>query len=597
MIWKSADRLTDACWRVAGLALVIALCACGGGGDDRANGGLDPNADTQPAPPGLSAAEVDAVRFLTQATFGPTAAEVSRVISIGHSAWIDEQIAKPQASHRAAWDAADAAARAADPTGIARTRDVLDSFYRQAIGGDDQLRQRVAFALSEIFVVSLVDDGVAGQPRGVAGYLDTLARGAFGNFRDLLQDVSLHPMMGLYLSHLQNQKENAATGRVPDENFAREVMQLFSIGLIRLNADGSVQTGDGKPLETYTADDISGLARVFTGWSWFGPSASDARFFGRSTARDPDRQWRPMIGYGQFHSTSEKRFLGKVVGAQGSPDPDASLKAALDALHRHPNVGPFIGKQLIQRLVTSNPSPAYIARVAAAFTDNGAGVRGDMRAVVRAVLLDAEARDPALAGDNRFGKLREPVLRLTAFLRAFSARSDSGRFLIGFTDDPGRQLGQSPLRSPSVFNFFRPGYVPPNTQAGGLNLSVPEMQITHETTVAGYANYMRSAVQHGVGLHGLDGAAPRSDVQPDYGDELAVADQSAVLVHRVTGKLITGPVPAALKSEIEAAVRSIPIQALRSDGRNQRRIDDAKRNRVMLAIYLTMVSPEFIVQK
>ena len=593
MIWKSADRLNETLCRVAGLALVVTLCACGGAGDSRGNGGIDPHADTEPAPPDLSAPAVDAVRFLTQATFGPTDAEVSRVLAVGHSAWIDEQIAKAPDSHRAAWDAA--AAAITDPTNAARA--VLDSFYRQAVEGDGQLRQRVAFALSEIFVISMADGSVAANPRGVAGYLDMLARGAFGNFRELLQDVSLHPMMGVYLSHLHNQKENTTTGRAPDENYAREVMQLFSIGLYQLNSDGSVQVGDGKPLETYTADDISGLAKVFTGWSWFGTNNSDARFFGRSNARDPDRQWRPMMGYDQFHSTSEKRFLGSTIGVQDNPDPEASLKVALDTLHRHPNVGPFIGKQLIQRLVTSNPSPAYIARVAAAFNDNGAGARGDMRAVVRAVLLDPEARDRALAADNRFGKLREPVLRLTAFLRAFDARSDSGRFLVGFTDDPARQLGQSPLRAPSVFNFFRPGYVPPNTLAGGLNLSVPEMQITNETTVAGYANYMRSAVQNGIGSIGADRTPRRRDVQPDYGDELAVADQSAVLVHRVTGKLITGPVPSALKNEIEAAVRSIPIPALRSDGRNQQRIDDAKLNRVRLAVYLTLVSPEFIVQK
>ena len=185
-------------------------------------------------------------------------------------------------------------------------------------------------------------------------------------------------------------------------------------------------------------------------------------------------------------------------------------------MHQHPNVGPFIGKQLIQRLVTSNPSPAYIARVAAAFDDNGAGVRGDMRAVVRAVLLDAEARDPAWPATTASASCASRCCACTAFLRAFGARSDSGRFLIGATDDPGRQLGQSPLRSPSVFNFFRPGYVPPNTQAGGLNLSVPEMQITNETTVAGYANYMRAVVQNGVGLNGANGTAARRDVQPDY---------------------------------------------------------------------------------
>jgi len=594
MISKYADRLIDASRCVAGLVLVIALSACGGAGDS-ATSGIDPNADTQPAPPEPSAAAVDAVRLLTQATFGPTEAEVSRVLRIGPAAWIDEQFAQPLASHRAAWEAADAAS--ADDSREGGNRRVLDGFYRAALRGDDQLRHRVAFALSEIFVVSMLDGSVAGNPRGMAGYLDTLARGAFGNFRTLLQDVSLHPMVGLYLSHLHNQKENPAAGRVPDENYAREVMQLFSIGLYRLHPDGSLQLTDGKPSETYTADDISGLAKVFTGWSWFGADTSDARFFGRSTARDANREWRAMIGYNQFHSTSEKRFLGKTVGAQASADPEASLKVALDALHQHPNVGPFVGKQIIQRLVTSNPSQAYIARVAAAFDDNGAGVRGDMRAVVRAVLLDAEARQPVPASDNRFGKLREPVLRLTAFLRAFGAHSDSGQFLVGVTDDPVRQLGQSPLRSPSVFNFFRPGYVPPNTQAGGLNLSVPEMQITNETTVAGYANYMRSAVQSGVGLNGADRNAARRDIQLDYRDELAVANQSAVLVHRVTTKLITGPVPAALKNELSAAVRSIPIPAPRPDGRNQRRIDDAKRNRVMLAVYLTLVSPEFIVQK
>jgi uncharacterized protein (DUF1800 family) len=324
MVWKSAIRLTDVHWRVAGLALVIALSACGGA-DDAATSGIDPRADTELAPPDLSAARVDAVRFLTQATFGPTDAEVSHVIDVGYSAWIDEQFAKPQASHRAAWEAADAAARAADPADLARTRDVLDSFYRQAVGGNDQLRQRVAFALSEIFVVSMVDGSVVQHPRGVAGYLDTLARGAFGNFRDLLQDVSLHPMMGLYLSHLHNQKENPATGRVPDENFAREVMQLFSIGLYRLNVDGSVQTTDGKPLETYTSDDISGLAKVFTGWSWFGSNGSEALLRPqRRSRRGPrmaaDDQLRPIpFDIGEALSRQGRRRAGQP-RSRGEPE-------------------------------------------------------------------------------------------------------------------------------------------------------------------------------------------------------------------------------------------------------------------------------------
>jgi uncharacterized protein (DUF1800 family) len=594
MVWKSQDRSWGGAHRLAAASLLTGLLlACGGGG----GGGEEFVSSPPPGPPPaeLSAAQVDAVRFLTQATFGPTDAEVARVVAMGYSAWLDEQFAMPAASsHRATFEAADAAARARDPENGAEGDAVINSFYRQALSGPDQLRQRVVFALSQILVISMVDNAVSDHPRGVADYLDTLARGAFGNYRNLLEAVSLHPMMGLYLSHLHNQKEDPASGRVPDENYAREVMQLFSIGLYELAPDGSMRLGSGAAAETYTSEDVSGLAKVFTGWSWFGPDTSEARFYGYSSARDPDREWKPMIDYPRYHSTSEKRFLGKTAS---STSPAADLKVALDALFAHPNVGPFIGRQLIQRLVTSNPSPAYVSRVAAAFADNGRGVRGDLRAVVRAVLLDPEARDPAKAADGRFGKLREPVLRLTAFLRAFGASSDSGGYLLPATDDPGTQLGQTPLRSPSVFNFYRPGYVPPNTRAASVSMVVPEMQITHESSVAGYANFMRSAVQNGVGQNGPDFKAARRDLQPDYSAELAVADQSATLVHRVTDKLITGPVSQALRQEIQAGVDSIAMPLLRVDGSNQQQFDTIKRNRVMLAIYMTLMAPEFIVQK
>ena len=303
-----------------------------------------------------------------------------------------------------------------------------------------------------------------------------------------------------------------------------------------------------------------------------------------------------MQGYTKFHSTSDKRFLGSTVAAQTSADPMASLRSAFDTIAGHPNVGPFIGRQLIQRLVTSNPSPAYVARVASAFNNNGSGVRGDLKAVVKAILLDPDARDSAQAAGVSFGKLREPVLRLTAFLRAFNASSDSGKFLIGATDDAGTQLGQTPLRAPSVFNFYRPGYVPTNTLAGAAGLAVPEMQITHETSVAGYANFMRSAVQSGVGQNGEDFRAARRDVQPDYNAELALANQPVELIDRVTAKL-AGSVTAALKSDVRAAVESIAIPALRADGSNQAAVDAAKRNRVQMAVLLTLVSPEFLVQQ
>jgi uncharacterized protein (DUF1800 family) len=574
-----------------GLAACVAFVLAACGGADKGSADAPPASDKP-------ASRIEAHGFLTQATFGPTEASLSRVSSIGYSAWINEQVARPQTSHRAYWDAADAALKAVDAEDEAGSREIFDSFYRQAITGEDQLRQRIAFALSQIFVISLQDGNVNDHPRGVASYMDMLATHAFGNYRNLLQDVSTHPMMGLYLSHLRNQKENAATGRVPDENYAREVMQLFSIGLHQLELDGTVKTdGAGKPLETYTAEDIAGLAKVFTGFSWAGPDTSNSRFYGNGTPVNPNRTIEPMQGYKQFHSVSEKRFLGRTIAAVAAADADPAgdLSIAMDTLFQHPNVGPFIGRQLIQRLVTSNPSPAYVSRVAQTFNNNGSGVRGDMLAVVRAVLLDPEARGDA--SSNRFGKLREPVLRLTAYLRAFGAASDSGRWLIETTDDPGTQLGQSPMRSPSVFNFYRPGYVPPGSELGALGLAAPEMQITHESSVAGYVNFMRGVVQNGVGRRGVNYNAPRNDVQVNWANELALFDKPAELVQRMDDLLLGGRMSSALEADIVQAVESINVPALRADGSNQSQVDTAKRNRVQAAAFLTLASPEFIVQK
>ncbi|WP_119155024.1 DUF1800 domain-containing protein [Caldimonas tepidiphila] len=539
----------------------------------------------------------DAARFLTQATFGPTEAEVERLMAIGYRAWIDDQFARPASRHRVVWESRDAAIKAADPRKAAGPNEVLHVFWKSALAGEDQLRQRVAYALSQIFVVSMADGSVRENPRGVAAYLDLLADKGLGNYRELIEAVSRHPVMGAYLSHLRNQKEDPRTGRVPDQNYAREVMQLFSIGLHELNPDGSLRLEAGRPIDTYDADDVLGLSRVFTGFSWDGPDKDNNRFHGNAQDfQDAERNWRPMQGYTQYHSRLEKRFLGTVVSEQARADPDASLAAAMETLYRHPNVGPFIGRQLIQRLVTSNPSPAYVARAAAAFDGDGRGVRGDMKAVIHAVLLDPEARDPDRAKDGRFGKLREPVLRLSAFLRAFGVRSDSGDFLLDATDDPGTQLGQSPLRAPSVFNFYRPGYVPPGTRAAAAGLVAPEMQITHETSVAGYVNFMREAVASGVGRRGGEGPR-RRDLQPDYAPELALAAQPAALVDRMDRLLTGGQMSAALKAEIGAALASLPVPAARPDGSNAAAVERAKRTRVQAALLLTLASPEFIVQK
>ena len=582
-----AARASRSRRRGALVALVVAamLSACGGAKDGE--GGT-------PAPEALPASRSEAAAFLAKATFGPTDAAIDRLMAIGYAAWVDEQLATPAASHRASWEAADAALKAADPNAGAGQDQVFYSFWKQALSGNDQLRQRVAYALSQIMVISMVDGTVGDNPRAAAAWLDMLGDKGLGNYRELLEAVSLHPMMGVYLSHLRNQKADPRTGRVPDENYAREVMQLFSIGLVELNGDGTPKSQGGQPVETYGPADIAGLARVFTGFSWACPAApANSCFFSGSSnnVSDPDRAFKPMVAYAQFHSTEVKAFLGTTVPAQATADPTASLRAALDALHRHPNVGPFIGRQLIQRLVTSNPSPAYVNAVSDAFADNGAGVRGDMKALVKAVLLHPEAR----ATSGTAGKVREPVLRMSALLRAFGYRSDTGDYRIGNTDSPATSLGQTPLRAPSVFNFYRPGYVPPGTEAAAQSLAVPEMQIVHETSAAGYVNVVRDAIASGVGATTSASGSSRRDLQPDFNTEIALADQPAALVDRLDAKLLYGAMPADLKSEIQGAIEKIAIPAPTAN--NAAQIATAKRNRVNAAVFLTMVSPEFLVQK
>ncbi|MFN7570214.1 MAG: DUF1800 family protein [Betaproteobacteria bacterium] len=592
-------------WTATLLVLMLAACGGGGGGGSAsatgsvqppAASGASPPASTPtpstPTPPAPPPTQTEAARFLAQATFGPTMPDIDRVVAIGYDGWLAEQFARPQTSHRATLDAVATTLPAGTNLG---QNQFLESWWKQAARGDDALRQRAAWALAQIFVVSSLDSAVADHPLGVASYYDMLGEHAFGNFRNLLEAVTLHPMMGLYLSHLRNQKEDAASGRVPDENYAREAMQLFTIGLVELNRDGTPRLFDGRPRETYGNNDIAGLAKVLTGWSWYaGPNPgdrTDARFFGRNP--NAERAWRPMQSYPQFHSTAEKRFLGATIPAQGAPDGPGSLKVALDTLFGHPNVGPFIGRQLIQRLVTSNPSPAYVARVTAAFDDNGSGVRGDLRAVWRAVLTDPEARGAAGLVDPQFGRLREPVQRLAHWMRSFGAQSDSGRFLMLTTDNPATSLGQTPMRAPSVFNFYRPGFVPPGSRIADAGLVAPEFQIANEVSVVGYLNTLRNVLANGAGSR--PGGGSRNDIQPDYRAELALADDPSALLARVDLLLTAGSLPSARRNQIRDAVASVAIPA--ASGSNQAAIDAARRNRVNLAIFLTMASPEYLVQR
>ncbi len=525
----------------------------------------------------MSTTEAQAVRFLNQASFGANSSSINTVVTSGIGAWINTQFSLPQTSHRDSVSGLKARLGVGE---ILNEEHFFESFWKQAIEGEDQLRQRVVYALSQIFVISLQESEIGDHPILAASYLDMLGEQAFGNFRTMLEAVSLHPAMGIYLSSLHNQKESAT--RAPDENYGREVMQLMSIGLFELNPDGSQKLVNGAPVETYSSADISGMAKVFTGWSWAGPDRSANRFVG--DFENPEREWQLMQGYPQYHSTSIKNFLGTSVPAQGTPDPAASLKVALDRLFAHPNVGPFIGRQLIQRLVTSNPSPAYVERVAAAFANNGQGVRGDMKAVIRTILLDPEARSDSTIAAVNTGKLREPVLRLSGWMRAFEARSASGRFLIGNTDDAIDSIGQSPLRAASVFNFYRPGYVPPNTSIANANLVAPEMQITGDSSVVGYLNTMQDAVSNGIGRDG--------DIKSDYATEIHLAETPDKLVDRVNLMLLANQMSSALRARIVAAVNSVPVPT-----GDVAAAAEARKNRVWLSVYLALASPEYLVQK
>ena len=547
---------------------VLALVACSGArGTD---GGSS-------APP--SAAE--AARFLTQTTFGPTDASISLVRSRGYSQWLDEQMTTPQSStHQDDLAARLTAQRAINPGFQLQASDVYWSFWKHAATDQDQLRERMKLALSEIFVISLTDTNV--RELGAGSYYDMLGDNAFGNFRTLLEQVTLHPMMGVYLTWLGNQKEDPVTGRNPDENYAREVMQLMTIGLVQLNQDGTTRTDNlGRPLPSYTTDDIAGLAKVFTGYSYYSPNPTNTTFGGRNLPTDATT--RSMIPYPALHSLSAKTFLGVSIPASSTPNPAGDLKIALDTLFNHPNVGPFISRQLIQRLVTSNPSPAYISRVAGVFNNNGRGVRGDMSAVVRAILLDTEARTLPISASA--GKIREPLLRMSSWMRAFGAASDTGDWRIGSTS-ANTSLGQTALTSPSVFNFFRPGYSPPNTRIGNAGMVAPELQIADEVTVAGYVNTMQTTIDLGIGAtaNGL------RDVRANYASEIAVANDANALVDRVNLLLMSGQMSSTMRTRIIEAVNAVAIPTTGSQ-------TAALTNRAKLAIYMTMASSEYMVQR
>ena len=542
-------------------ALTAELSACGGGGGSAA---APPPPAPAPAPAPAPITIADAGRFLTQATLGFTRSDITGLMASTYSAWIDAQFATARSQGHYDWLIANGYNAAANINGSAGLDNTI---WRKFISSPDGLRQRVVLALSEICVASVLGIDASWRQFSVANYLDILEANAFGNYRTLLQQISLSPAMSYYLTYRGSAKANPTTGSEPDENYARELMQLFTIGLLKLNDDGSVQTnGTGAGIETYTQDDVSGLARVFTGWN--------IDLTGFSSPYPPDIQQRPLVSTASKYETGSKTFLGTTIPAGTSAV--NSLTMALDALFNHTNLPPFISKQLIQHLVTSNPSPGYVGRVTAAFINNGSGVRGDMQAVIKAILLDAEARSATTAATASFGKLREPVVRFLNWARAYKASSASNTWAIGDLSDPATRLGQSPMRSSSVFNFFRPGYVPPDTALSAQSLTGPEFQITNESSVAGYVNYMQKVI---------NGSAV-GDLMPDYTGLLALAATSSALLKEINEVLAGSQVSAATLTTIQGAIDTMPSATSAN-----------LLNRVKAALVLVMASPEFIAQK
>lgn len=549
---------------------------------------------------GGAPSEKEAARFLVQAAFGPDQDDpadvdeipenVEAVMQQGFATWLGNQFEIPPQYHEPfVIHASSIPEMYLDPKMV--------SWWNRALGTNaiypggpaaqyDPVRQRVAYCLSQIFVVSDRPEALAVEYRGMANYYDMLVRNSLGNYRDLIFDVATHPVMGFYLSHVKNKKANSTTNTFPDENFAREVMQLFTIGLWELEQDGTrkLDPQTNQPIPTYTNVDITNFARVFTGLS-YGPQ-SETNF---EVYHNPPKWLIPMRGYDAHHDLAPKNLLrGQTLPQRTASNPDTGaatlldVNAAVDNLFNHPNVGPFIGRQMIQRLVTSNPSPQYVGRVAAAFADNGSGVRGDMKAFIRAILLDPEARSGEKLSDPHWGKPREPFLRCANYARAFNAKSSGVDFyqMAQFNFDQQQQ----PYNSPSVFNFYSPNYLPPGV-VGEAGLVAPEFQILNATTAVSSPNYFYNSIQSR-DLHRWGTANPARAVRPNFTRETALAGTDVdAMIRRLDTHLTCGSLSPAEFQSIREAVSRVDATVT----------GNWQTERVNLAVYLIVTSPAFCV--
>ncbi|MBX3696912.1 MAG: DUF1800 domain-containing protein [Dokdonella sp.] len=519
------------------------------------------------APTDLPANDAEAARFLTQATYGPTVAEIARLRAIGYSEWLRQEFNKPATAARPYMEAVNDARLADGQSGVSHNNR-LDRWFHTAATGSDQLRQRAAFALSQILVISDQNSTLGGEPIQVSEYWDILARNAFGNYRELLDEVTWNPSMGKYLSHFRNRKASADGLRQPDENYAREVMQLFTIGLIERNLDFTPILSGGQPIPTYNQNVVTEYAKVFTGFN----------YNNATTISNGTNTYLRMTCIETEHDTTLKTVIGGSTIPAGQDCP-TDVDDGLDLLFAHPNIAPFISRQLIQRFTSSSPSPAYIQRVAQKFLNNGFGERGDLSAVVRQVLMDPEARN---APTTNSGKPREPMLKLTAMWRAWDAQMPAadayGNIPMGMTN-PSGTFGQRPLGADTVFNFFEPDYQLPGAIANA-GLYSPEFQTLNESTLTSASNsYYTYSWNSYVGMSSPPSNRPLLNLAP----LVALASDPTAMVAEVNKRMMYG----SMSSNMQSVLRNMLIFM---DGASA-------TDKARTLVYVTALSPEYAVQR
>ena len=549
------------------------LSACGGGSGESAPSAAVPTVEIGAAlpdtiaPPETEIANaapdgplepLEAFRLVEQTTFGPQLDDIDLAGRLGPEAWINQQMLLP----------ATLLSDTLSQLDTQRWNEYVNAWWRQIIQSEDQLRQRVAFALSEILVVS-AHDGLSSEQFGLAGYYDILIANAFGNYRDILGAITLNPVMGEYLSMKGNRKPDENENIQPDENFARELLQLFTIGLAMLNEDGTPQLDSGGvALPTYNQENIQNFARVFTGWHF-----ANAESFKWAKNKD---YLSDMKAWPEYHDTDAKTLLlNEQLPAGQTAEQD--LNAALDNVFNHPNIGPFISKQLIQRLVTSNPSAEYVRDVAAVFNRNANGVRGDLGSVIKGILMHSEARSGHIDAPETFGKIREPLLRVSQLWRAFEPDAIHFDFNYSWAKT---ELSQSPLNSSSVFNFFRPDFKQPG-DISNRGLNSPEFQILDESSVITITGRLLAST---IWAHNQKDDIDERQIAINITKEVAMESDPEALLDHLDLLLLGGRMTDELRSEVKQLM-------------SERDYTGGDAQRVVEAIYLIASSPEAAIQQ